>query len=90
MTTGRNGRERQSILDWGRATGLLSDVVQQYRFARRQGASCTEAQLAASKPIELSAPSIPDPMTFANVMLEWAEVEHRSWFWRCCREDHFL
>lgn len=88
--TGRSSVERQFILDWGRTTGLMLEIVQQYRFARRQGASCAEAHVAASRPIELSAPSIADPMTIAGVMLEWAELEHRSWFWRCCRDDHFL
>lgn len=86
----RNGRERKTILEWGRSTGVMMDVVQQYRFERRQGASCAEAHVAASRSIELSAPSIADPMTLASVMLEWAELEHRSWFWRCCRDDHFL
>lgn len=82
--------DRELILTWGRTTGLLREVVQEYRFERRQGAPSSEAHVAASKLLERADPSLDDPLTFAGVMIEWAEREHRAWFWRCCRDHHLL
>jgi hypothetical protein len=35
-------------------------------------------------------PSISDAMNHAGELIEWAEREHRDWFWRCCRDHHRL
>jgi hypothetical protein len=34
--------------------------------------------------------AIDDPMTCAGVCIEWAEREHRQWFWRCTRDHQLL
>jgi hypothetical protein len=82
--------EREEILCWGRATGLLREVVQQYRFERRQGADTAVAHDAAAKLVAAADPRIVDPLRHAKVMIAWAESEHRAWFWRCCRDGHRL
>ena len=82
--------EREAILDWGRATGLLREVVQQYRFERRQGADSAAAYGEAAKLVAAADPRIEDPSKYAHVMIAWAENEHRAWFWRCCRDGHIL
>ena len=82
--------ERETILAWGRATNMLREVVQEYRFERRQGSYSSMAHVAAARLIEKLHPAIADPMTWAGVCIEWAEREHRDWFWRCCRSHHVL
>lgn len=82
--------ERETILDWARASGLLREVVQQYRFERRQGADSRAAHCEAAKLVAAADPRIVDPLKYAHVMVAWAEREHRAWFWRCCRDGHRL
>jgi hypothetical protein len=41
--------------------------------------------MAAAKLIEKLHPAVDDPVNHAGVCIEWAEREHREWFWRCCR-----
>ena len=65
--------EREAILDWGRATGLLREVVQQYRFERRQGADTAAAHREAAKLVAAADPRIEDPSKYAHVMIAWAE-----------------
>ena len=79
----RLAEERETILAWARSTRMLIEIVQTYRFERRQGAYSSAAHAAAAKVVEKVAPSIDDPMTWAGVCIEWAEREHRQWFWRC-------
>ncbi|WP_428669046.1 hypothetical protein [Reyranella sp.] len=81
--------ERQAILAWARRTRMLQAVVQEYRFGRQGDASC-RAHENASKLVAKADPSIADPMNHAGVLIEWAEREHRAWFWRCCRRHHVL
>jgi hypothetical protein len=83
-------QERDAILAWGRSTKMLIEIVQTYRFERRQGAYSSTAHAAAAKVVEKVDPSIGDPMTYAGVCIEWAEREHRGWFWRCTRDHHLL
>src|SRR6187399_2510003 len=42
-------QERQVILDWGRRTKKLQEVVQEYRFSRRQGDASYKAHENASR-----------------------------------------
>ena len=86
----RLARQRQAILAWARSTRMLIEIVQAYRFERRQGAWSSTAHAAAAKVVEKAAPSIGDPMTCAGVCIEWAEREHRQWFWRCARDHQLL
>lgn len=86
----RIAQEREAIVAWGRSTGMLRDVVQEYRFERRRGAFSSSAHMAAAKVVEKADLSIVDPMNYAGVLIEWAEREHREWFWRCCRDHHVL
>jgi len=83
-------REKQVILDWGRRTKKLQEVVQEYRFSRRQGDSSWTAHRNASRLVAAADASVGDPMNYAGVLIEWAEKEHRDWFWRCCRHHHVL
>jgi hypothetical protein len=69
---------------------MLIEIVQAYRFERRQGAFSSAAHAAAAKLVEKMDPSIGDPLTYADVCFEWAEREHRQWFWRCTRDHHLL
>ena len=83
--------ERQAIMAWGRAEkGRLMEVVQTYRFERRQGSNSNTAHTAAAKTVAQLDPTVGDPLNYAGVLIEWAEREHRSWFWRCCGEHHVL
>ena len=86
----RIAAKRAAILAWARTTRMLQAVVQEYRFERRQGASSYRAHIAASRLIEKADAAIGDPMNHAGVLIEWAEREHRAWFWRCCRDRHIL
>ena len=82
--------ERQAIMAWGRAEkGRLMEVVQTYRFERRQGNSSTPLEEAAKIVASLDG-SVSDPANYAGVLIEWAEREHRDWFWRCCRTYQHL
>jgi hypothetical protein len=81
---------RETILAWARANKALMEVVQTYRFERRQGVSSSGAHVAAAKLVEQIDPSIPDPMAHAGVCIEWAEREYRQWFWRCARDHQVL
>lgn len=83
-------RERQAILVWGRQGGRLQEVVQAYRFARRQGDSTETAKACAVRVVGQIDPTIAEAATYALVLLEWMEREHRDWFWRCCRHHHVL
>lgn len=86
----RLAREREAILAWARSTRMLIEIVQAYRFERRQGARSPAAHAAAAKLVATADPSIGDPMTWAGVCIEWAEREHRPWFWRCTRDHQLL
>jgi hypothetical protein len=82
--------ERQEIMAWGRAEkGRLMEVVQSYRFARREGRPNVALDEAAKTVTALDA-TIGDPRNYAGVLIEWAEREHRDWFWRCCLKHHVL
>ena len=82
--------ERDTILAWGRQKGRLQDVVQEYRFARRQRDLSNKAIGYATEAVARADPTVADPANHAGVLLEWAEKEHRDWFWRCCRDRHLL
>lgn len=86
----RRAAEREEILAWGRTTGMTRQVVAHYRAERHVGAWSHSAHLAAARLIEKVHPTIADPNHYAGVMIEWAEREHRAWFWRCCRGLHHL
>ena len=86
----RLAQEREAVLAWARSTRMLIEIVQAYRFERRQGAYSSVAHAAAAKLVEKKDPSIADPLTWAGVCIEWAEREHRQWFWRCTRDHHLL
>jgi hypothetical protein len=62
---------------------MLQEVVQEYRFERRQVSSSNMARVAASWIVEKADASIRDSMTYASVLIEWTKREHRDWFWRC-------
>ena len=64
--------------------------MQTYRFERRRGAFSYLAHRAAAKAIEQIDPSVEDAMTYAGVCIEWAEREHRAWFWRCAPNHQVL
>lgn len=83
----RMDAEREEILAWGRSTRMLREVVQQYRFERSRGAYSYAAHQAAARIIEQSFPCIRDPLNYAGVLIVWAEKEHRTWFWHCCRHQ---
>jgi hypothetical protein len=80
----------QTILAWGRRDGRLKEVVQEYRFGRRQGDSSERAYVCAALRVASLDASIADPQTCAAVLIQWMEREHRDWFWRCCRDHHVL
>ena len=90
MSRCRLSAERQAILTWGRQKGRLQEVVQEYRFARRQGDGRARAHADAALAVARLDPAVVDPKTYAGVLLEWMEKEHREWFWRCCRDHHLL
>lgn len=86
----RLAQEREAILAWARSTRMLIEIVQAYRFERRQGTFSSAAHAAAARLVEKMDPSIGDPLTHAGVCIEWAEREHRQWFWRCTRDHQLL
>ena len=83
-------QERRAILAWGRQHRRLQEVVQEYRFSRRAGDLSRKAHENAALVVTKADPSIVDPLNWAGVLIEWAEREHRDWFWRCCRHHHVL
>ncbi len=87
----RIAEEREVILAWGRKTGMLGQVVAHYRAERHLGACSYRAHVEAARLLtDRAKVSIGEPMNYAGVMIEWAEREHRAWFWRCCRDGHYL
>jgi len=86
----RLAAQREAILGWARAKKAVSEIVQTYRFERRQGACSHSAHSAAAKTVEQIDRSVDDAMTYAGVCIEWAEREHRAWFWRCAPNDQVL
>ena len=48
----RLAEEREAILTWARSTRMLIEIVQTYRFERRQGAYSSTAHAAAAKVVE--------------------------------------
>ena len=69
---------------------MLIEIVQTYRFERRQGAFSSAAHAAAARLVEKMDATIGNPLTYAGVCIEWAEREHRQWFWRCTRDHQLL
>jgi hypothetical protein len=86
----RMAKERDAILASARSTKMLIEIVQTYRFERRQGAFSYAAHCAAAKVVETADHSLRDPMTYAGVCIEWAEREYRGWFWRCAPNHQVL
>lgn len=86
----RRAAERRTILAWARTAGVLMAIVQAYRFERHRGSYSFAAQEAAAGIVAETDPAVGDPLGWACVCIEWAEREHRSWFWRCTRDHHFL
>ena len=87
----RIAEEREDILAWGRKAGMLGQVVSHYRAERHLGSCSYRAHVETAKLLaERTMVSIDDPMNSSGVMIEWAEREHRAWFWRCCRDGHYL
>lgn len=86
----RMAAQRDGILGWARKTKALMEIVQTYRFERRQGAFSYMAHRAAAKVVERVDPSVDDAMTHAGVCIEWAEREFREWFWRCAPNHQVL
>jgi hypothetical protein len=82
--------QRNDILAWARKTKALSEIVQTYRFERRQGAFSYMAHLAAANVVKQIDPSVDDAMNHAGVCIEWAEREFRDWFWRCAPNHQVL
>lgn len=87
----RDATQPAEILAWARQRpGLLQEVVLAYRFSRRQGDGAARARREAEWVVATADPAVSDPLTYAMVLLEWMEQEHRDWFWRCCRTGHEL
>lgn len=86
----RMAEQREAILAWARASKALMEIVQTYRFERRQGACSLEAHAAAAMIVEQLDRSVTDPRTYAGVCIEWAEREYRQWFWRCAPNHQVL
>ncbi|SEP41580.1 hypothetical protein SAMN02990966_05938 [Rhodospirillales bacterium URHD0017] len=86
----RLAAQRETILAWARAKKALVEIVQSYRFERRQGAFSYMAHCAAAKTVEQIDGSVEDAMAYAGVCIEWAEREHRDWFWRCAPNHQVL
>lgn len=86
----RMAAQRDDILAWARKTKALSEIVQTYRFERRQGAFSHMAHHAAAKVVKQIDPSVDDAMTYAGMCIEWAEREFREWFWRCAPNHQVL
>ena len=51
----RLAQEREAILAWARSTRMLIEIVQAYRFERRQGACSSTAHAVAAKVVEKAA-----------------------------------
>ena len=86
----RMAEQREAILAWARASKALMEIVQTYRFERRQGACSLDAHAAAARMVEQIDRSITDAMTYAGVCIEWAEREYQQWFWRCAPNHQVL
>jgi hypothetical protein len=86
----RRAAERDKVLAWARKTKMLMEIVQAYRFERRQGGFSTAAHEAAAKVVEQTDRTIADPSTYAGMCIEWAEREYREWFWRCAPNHQVL
>jgi hypothetical protein len=86
----RRAEEREDVLAWARANKALMEIVQTYRFERRQGACSFDAHTAAAMMVEQLDRSIADARTYAGVCIEWAEREYRQWFWRCAPNHQVL
>ena len=86
----RLAAQRKGILAWARKTKALSEIVQTYRFERRQGAVSHMAHDAAAKVVKQIDPTVEDAMTYAGVCIEWTEREFREWFWRCAPNHQVL
>jgi hypothetical protein len=87
----RIAEEREVILAWGRKTGMTGQVAAHYRAERHYGSCSYRAHVEAARLlIDRAKASIDEPVNHAGVMIEWAEREHRAWFWRCCRDGHYL
>lgn len=82
--------ERQSILAWGRVGSRLQEVVMAYRFHRKIGCGSEEAHRQSALAVAALDGGVSDPLNHAGVLIEWAEREHRAWFWRCCLRHHVL
>lgn len=86
----RMAEQRGVILAWARERKALMDIVQSYRFERRCGAYSNSAHAAAAEIVKQIDHTVSDPMTYAGVCIEWAEREHREWFWRCAPNHQLL
>jgi hypothetical protein len=83
-------REREAALRWAREKRVLQEVVQEYRFERRCGSFSMTAHEAAGRIVAKADATVATPLVWAGYIVEWAEREHRAWFWRCCRGHHVL
>lgn len=83
-------RERSAAMLWARSRRVLQEVVQEYRFERRRGSFSVTAHEAAGRIVARADATVANPLAYAGYIVEWAEREHRTWFWRCCRENHVL
>jgi len=83
-------KDRQAALAWARAKGVLQEVVQEYRYERHRGSYSGTAHEAAGWLVAKLDATVANPLTRAGYLIEWAEREHRAWFWRCCRSHHVL
>src|SRR5436190_2243363 len=54
----RMAKERDAILAWARATHMLIELAQEYRFERRRGSSSYMAHMAAAKLVRVRHPDI--------------------------------
>ena len=66
----RMAEQREAILAWARPSKALMEIVQTYRFERRQGARSLDAHAAAARIVEQLDRSITDPRTYAGVCIE--------------------
>ena len=86
----RIAHQREVVLAWARANKALMEIVQAYRFERRQCAGSASAHAVAAGLVEQIDRSLTDPMTYAGVCIEWAAREYRQWFWRCAPDHQVL
>ena len=80
----RLAEERETILAWARSTRMLIEIVQTYRFRAAPGRLLLERSCRRGHGGREGGSVHRRPMTWAGVCIEWAEREHRQWFWRCC------